>query len=122
LQLHSLRYHPLAPNKLADFVVINANVDPTKPKPLDPVVKATPADISLVVVGGQPLYGDPSLLAQLLPSGTELDQMIVCGAEKAIYLGESGAATRGQSFADIKKVLNSALAKGSSSLPDIECD
>ncbi len=50
---------------------------------LDPVVKATPADISLVVVGGQPLYGDPALLARLLPAGAKLDQMTVCGAQKA---------------------------------------
>jgi len=39
----------LAPKKLADLLVINA-----------------PADVMLVVVGG-PLYGDPSLLVQVLP-------------------------------------------------------
>src|SRR5260370_16132566 len=112
----------LVPNKLADFVVINVPVDPKASKPLDPVVKATPADVALVVVGGQPLYGDPGLLAQLLPSGTKLDQMTVCGAQKAIYLGQSGAAPRGQSLPDIKKALGARLAKGSSMLPDIECD
>jgi 5-methylthioadenosine/S-adenosylhomocysteine deaminase len=85
----------LAPNKFADFVVINAAVDPTKPNPLDPVVKATAADVSLVVVGGQPLYGDPALLAQMLPSGTKTDQMTVCGVQKAIYLGQSQAGVRG---------------------------
>ena len=40
----------LAPKKLADLLVINA-----------------PADVMLVVVGGQPLYGDSSLLVQVLP-------------------------------------------------------
>src|SRR5262249_48683016 len=112
----------LAPQKLADFVVINAAVDPAKPKPLDPVVKATPADVVLVVVGGQPLYGDPSLLAQALPAGAKLEQMTVCGATKAIYLGESAAAKRGQSLSDIRKALIDALAKAGSTLPDIECD
>jgi 5-methylthioadenosine/S-adenosylhomocysteine deaminase len=111
----------LAPKKLADFVVINAAVDPTKPNPLDPVVKATPADVALVVVGGQPLYGDPALLAQLLPAGARLDRFTVCGAQKAIYLGQSGAAP-GQTLVDIKIALNAALAKGGSKLPDIECD
>jgi 5-methylthioadenosine/S-adenosylhomocysteine deaminase len=112
----------LAPNKLADFVVINVAVDPTKSNPLDPVVRATPADVALVVVGGQPLYGDPALLTQLLPTGTKIDQMIVCGAQKAIYLGQSEAGVRGWGIADIKKALSAALVKGSSSLPDIECN
>lgn len=48
--------------------------------------------------------------------------MTVCGATKAIYLGRSEAGLRGWGIADIKKALNAALAKGSSSLPDIECD
>ncbi len=111
----------LAPNKFADFVVINVAVDPTKSNPLDPVVRATPADVALVVVGGQPLYGDPALLTQLLPTGTKTDQMTVCGVQKAIYLGQSEAGVRGWGLADIKNALNAALANGSSSLPDIEC-
>ena len=40
----------LAPKKLADLLVINA-----------------PAHVMLVVVGGQPLYGDASILVQVLP-------------------------------------------------------
>jgi hypothetical protein len=110
----------LAPNKLADLVVINAKVDPNSPVPLGSVTRTTPADIVLVVVGGQPLYGDPVVLAQLLPSGAKLEPMTVCGAQKAVYLGESAA--QGRSLADIQNVLNSALAKGSSALPDIECN
>jgi cytosine/adenosine deaminase-related metal-dependent hydrolase len=112
----------LAPNRLADFVVINVKVDPTKSNPLDPVVKATAADVALVVVGGQPLYGDKALLTQVLPVGTKTDEFTVCGAQKAIYLGQSEAGVRGWSFDDIKMRLNAALAKGSSSLPEIECD
>jgi 5-methylthioadenosine/S-adenosylhomocysteine deaminase len=112
----------LTPGKLADFIVINATVDPKAPRPLDPVVNATAANIVLVVVGGQPLYGDPSLLAQLLPFGAKLDQMTVCGAKKAIYLGQSDAAARNESFADITNLLKAALANAGSSLPEIECD
>jgi hypothetical protein len=101
---------------------INAAIDPKAPRPLDPVVNSTAASIALVVVGGQPLYGDPSLLAQLLPPGTKLDQMTVCGAKKAIYLGQSAAAARNESFTDITNLLNAALANAGSTLPDIECD
>lgn len=53
---------------------------------------------------------------------SQVDQITVCGAKKAIYLGQSEAGVRGWGIADIKKALNAALAKGSSSLPDIECD
>jgi cytosine/adenosine deaminase-related metal-dependent hydrolase len=112
----------LAPHRFADFVVVNVKVDPTKPNPLDPVAKATAADVALVVVGGQPLYGDKALLAQVLPAGTKTDEFTVCGAQKAVYLGQSEAGARGWSFDDIRKRLNAALAKGSSSLPEIECD
>jgi Amidohydrolase family len=113
----------LAPDRLADFVVLNVPVDPTKPNPLDPVVKsATPADVALVVVGGQPLYGDPQLLAQVLPPGTKTDRLVVCDAEKAVYLGMTEAANRGWTIADIEKRLSAALAKGGSTLPKIECD
>jgi 5-methylthioadenosine/S-adenosylhomocysteine deaminase len=111
----------LTPGKLADFIVINAAVDPTAARPLDPVVNSTAASISLVVVGGQPLYGDAALVAQLLP-GAKLDQMTVCGAKKAIYLGESAAAARNESFADITDLLRAALATAGSKLSDIECD
>jgi 5-methylthioadenosine/S-adenosylhomocysteine deaminase len=112
----------LAPGKFADFIVVNATVDPTKTNPLDPVVKATAADIALVVVGGQPLYGDPALLAHVLPSGIKTDSLTVCGTEKRVYLGQSEAGVRGWDIAHITKALNAALAKASSRLPDIECD
>jgi hypothetical protein len=112
----------LAPKKRADFLIVSATIDPKKPKPLDTVVKATPADIILVVVGGQAVYGDPDLLTQFLPNGAKFETMTVCGAQKAVYLGQSGAAARGQSLSDIKNALNAVLARGSSGLPDIECD
>jgi 5-methylthioadenosine/S-adenosylhomocysteine deaminase len=68
------------------------------------------------------LYGDPSLLAQLLPAGAKLDPITVCGSKKAIYLGQSDAAARNESLADITNLLNTALASAGSSLPNIECD
>ena len=112
----------LTPGKLADFVVINTVVDPKAQRPLDAVVNSTAANMALVVVGGQPLYGDTSLLAQMWPTGTKLDEMTVCGVKKAIYLGQSDAAARSESLADIEKLLRDALASAGSHLPAIECD
>ena len=111
----------LEQGKFADFIVINSKIDPTAKKPLDPIAKATPADINLVVVGGQAIYGDPVLLAQFLPQGAKLDGMTVCGVPKAVYLGQSGASDLGKSLADIQATLNAALAKSGLSIPDIEC-
>jgi hypothetical protein len=83
---------------------------------VDRVVKATPADLALVVVGGQPLYGDPALLAQLLPAGTRTDSITICGTEKRIFLGQSEAGERGWDISHITTALNVALAKANSKL------
>jgi 5-methylthioadenosine/S-adenosylhomocysteine deaminase len=113
----------LTPGKYADFIVLNVKVDPQSPRPLDAVVNATIANISLVVVGGQPLYGDAAVLAQTpLPAGAKLEPITVCGAQKVIYLGESDAAPRHESLADITKLLDSALKSAGSHLAEIECD
>jgi 5-methylthioadenosine/S-adenosylhomocysteine deaminase len=85
------------------------------------VAKATPADIALVVVGGEPLYGDPALMTQLRPGAT-LDAMTVCGAPKKLYLGESDAPARKEGFGKIQDVLNSALLKAGSQLAQIESE
>jgi 5-methylthioadenosine/S-adenosylhomocysteine deaminase len=117
------RIGSLSPNKYADFVVLDVNVAPDSPRPLDAMLTATAANVALVVVGGQPIYGDPGLLAQTpLPTGATLDPMTVCGAKKAIYLGQSDAAVRHQSLADIVKLLDGALGRAGSHLPEIECD
>jgi 5-methylthioadenosine/S-adenosylhomocysteine deaminase len=112
----------LSVGKKADFVVVNAKPDLKARDPIfDPVAKATPADIALVVVGGEPLYGDPALMTQLRP-GDMLEDMTVCGAMKKLYLGESEAPARMQGFGEIQNALNSALTKAGSKLADIECE
>ncbi len=112
----------LSVGKKADFVVVKAKPDPKARNPtFDPVAKATPADIALVVVGGEPLYGDPALMMQLRPGAT-LDDMTVCGAPKKLYLGESDAPVLKKTFEKIRDDLNSALVKAGSHLAQIECE
>jgi len=112
----------LSVGKKADFVIVRAKPDPKARNPIfDPVAKATPADIALVVVGGEPLYGDPDLMKQLRPAAS-LDDMTVCGAPKKLYLGESDAPTRKEGFVQIREILNSALVKAGSQLAEIECE
>jgi 5-methylthioadenosine/S-adenosylhomocysteine deaminase len=109
-------------DKFADFTVINVKVDTANPNLLDSVAKATPADVALVVVGGQPLCGDSILLTQVVAPGTKIEKLSVCGVEKSIYLGQSEAGIRGWSIADILSSLRRVLAYAGSSLPEIECD
>ena len=45
---------------------------------------ATAAQVMLVTVGGVALYGDPEVMAKLVPKGTEAIE--VCGQAKALSL------------------------------------
>ena len=118
-QLSRLNEHigSLSPGMLADLIVVRGNTG----NPFQAVVQATPADVMLVMVGGQALYGDAKLLARLVPRGM-LESISVCGSKKAVYLGNSDAAARGETLAQVQDVLNAALEKAGSRLPAIECD
>lgn len=107
----------LLPGKLADIVVIRGD----RANPFQAVSLASPADIMLVVVGGQALYGDVGMLSRLLPAAS-LEPISVCGSKKAIYLGNSDAASRGETFLTIQAILSAALKKAGSDLTAIECD
>jgi 5-methylthioadenosine/S-adenosylhomocysteine deaminase len=113
----------LAPGSYADFVVLNVNVsaDPSRPNALDPVAKATPADVTLVVVNGKPIYGDEAVMKQLLPT-TELAKLRVCGAAKSVDLSGTAAKDKGWTLADIRDHLGRAFEPLGTSLGDIECD
>ncbi|WP_181373197.1 amidohydrolase family protein [Massilia glaciei] len=111
------RIGALAPGLMADFIVLHGDKD----KPHLAAVRATPADVQLVVVGGRPMYGDAPVMARLLP-GVKLESLVVCGAKKSLYLGDSAAAAPRRSFADIQSKLAAVLAKAGASLAGFECN
>jgi len=78
--------------------------------------------VSLVVVGGQAVYGDKNLLQQLLPPGAVTSELKVCGADKLVNLSGTGAAAHGWTLDDVKAHLKQALEALGTSLTDIECD
>lgn len=96
----------------ADLLVVR----PRGGSPYAAVVTATPADIQLVMIGGQPVYGDYDLMAKLVPSAG-LVQMTVCGASKGVNF--NGIA---ESWTDTREKLNAALQRYGSALSTIECD
>jgi 5-methylthioadenosine/S-adenosylhomocysteine deaminase len=106
----------LRPGTYGDFVAVRSTKEP-----LQSIVRATPADIVLVVVGGKPLYGDEHLMRQLR-TGDQLDELTVCGSRKAIFLGESAASGIHKTFDNIKEDLEAALKKVGSYVSPIECE
>ena len=73
--------------KLADLVVVKrrgANV-------YQALLTATPGDVQLVMIGGEPFYGDRRLMETLLPRAT-LEHLTICGQEKALHIAAGNAA------------------------------
>jgi hypothetical protein len=89
----------------------------------DSIVHANPADVELVMIDGQPVYGNPGTMKKLLPH-EKLEVFRMCGTEKAISF-ESEAKTQGvapKSWEETERVLDSALRKwGSFLAPLAEC-
>lgn len=80
----------LAPNMLADLVLIRRRTGMQDANPYDALVHVGPEDVRLVVVGGVPFYGDADLMAKLHP-GKTLEPLSICGSAKALYLPPSGS-------------------------------
>jgi 5-methylthioadenosine/S-adenosylhomocysteine deaminase len=87
----------------ADVVVFPAEGDEAAMALLD----AKPGSVSLVVVGGKPLVGDPRLMQELLP-GQTLEPMQVCGYTKALNIEGD---TDGERWAEIDAHLTQELGR-----------
>ena len=92
----------------ADLMVIEG--DPGAP--YDALLAASPREVRLVMVGGEPLYGDLELrpIAQGAPACDTLD---VCCRSKFLCAAQPGGTSTnrfGESFADIQSALEAALA------------
>lgn len=75
----------IAPNMLADLVLIRRSPPGSTGSAFDAIVQAGPADVRLVVVGGLALYGDTPLMMKLHPAAS-LESLSVCGTPKSLYL------------------------------------
>ncbi|HEY4175729.1 MAG TPA: amidohydrolase family protein [Kofleriaceae bacterium] len=94
--------------KKADLFIIPG----TALDPYNALLKATPADMQLVMVGGVAMYGDAAVapLANPLPASETMD---VCGTAKFVGMAQpTGTASNklGQSFADVRDTLTNALS------------
>jgi 5-methylthioadenosine/S-adenosylhomocysteine deaminase len=69
----------------ADLIVIHPNAEASKHDAWWTLTHATAAQVSLVTVDGDPLWGDPELLDKLSPSHPA-ERVELCGTTKALLL------------------------------------
>ena len=97
--------------KKADLMVV-AGARGACVAPWSTLVNTHPADLSLVMVGGVPLYGDVSLQAAA-PAVPGCEAFDVCGVAKFVCVAEAGGTVSnkfGQTLADITSTLTQDLA------------
>lgn len=95
----------LAPNTYADFIVIKKKKD----NPFDNLLAVTEEDIRLVVIGGQPVLGEPKLF-NLISSDLPIDYIDVGNSVKAVRLVpiREGAASSPRSISTMQDHLAQA--------------
>jgi hypothetical protein len=109
------RIGKLAKGFLADFIVVRRRGSASA---AETVVTASPADLRLVVIGGQPTYGDEELLTALLPTKQNQFQRVeICGHTKVLYFGDTTEA-----WDNIRQRLENELQRHGLSFNRFECN
>ena len=96
----------IQPGLFADLLVISGD----RADPYHALIQAQPADVQLVLIGGQPLYGAPGLMASFWKS-SDLNALTVDGQPKMVKMPASAA-----NLNDLETKLQSALAAQGASL------
>lgn len=78
------------------------------------VTHSAAEDVTLVMVGGKALYGDPSIMKQLTRMETPLESIEICGVQKSIFFVEEFGGE--QTFHQAKAMLTTALRYASRTL------
>ena len=97
----------IAVGKKADLMVIPGDLS----DPYGALLRAKPADVRLVMVGGVALYGDPAV-APLGPPAPGCETLDICSSPKFACVAQAGTASDklGQTFGEITSTLASSLA------------
>jgi 5-methylthioadenosine/S-adenosylhomocysteine deaminase len=71
----------LAAGFYADVLVLRSNQQDA----YSSIVHAAPSDVELVIIGGEPVYGNPELMKELLPKDKgQLENLTVCKVRQAL--------------------------------------
>ena len=71
----------LAPGYYADILVLHGNENENDG--YTTIVHATPSDVELVIIGGEPVYGKPEMMKELVPKH-QLETIAICKVPKAV--------------------------------------
>ncbi|OFX22108.1 MAG: hypothetical protein A2V77_12920, partial [Anaeromyxobacter sp. RBG_16_69_14] len=99
------RLGTLAPGKLADLTVLTA----PDADPYQGAIRATEAQVRLVVVGGVPRYGFPDLVRALVTPGEEVEDARVASQLRAIHLASADPLVHTIRFSEAYAILADAL-------------
>jgi len=103
----------IGPGKTADLFVITKPVRPPRAglpnSPYRNLIDATERDVRLVMVGGDPLVGDPEVMARLKPGDFETITSSCECYRKAVDVTKAGVPKGDQTLALIKQALGDAL-------------
>lgn len=102
----------IAPQRYADLLVLRSRPGSA----YNAVVHSEPADVKLVIVGGEAIYGDPALMSKLLQA-SQLEMHMVCGKQQAFNLAHQGS---GDSLAVTEQKLIPQLQNHNSSLAPLQ--
>ena len=99
--------------KVADLLVISDSLVPTPPRiprsPYRTLIDATEADVSLVLVGGEPMAGDVEMMELLKTGDIEIVASVAGCFAKAIDVSAAGAPKGTQSLAQIAALIEQGL-------------
>ena len=109
----------LAPGSAADLIVMRR---PAANAPAyDALVRQTPADLLLVVVGGAAVFGEPALMRRLVTDPSRLEEIRVCGQPRLIN-ARAGSYYAATPWAETASRLSGALAPYGITLAEfVEC-
>jgi hypothetical protein len=99
------RLGTLAPGKLADLTVLTV----PDGDPYQGVIRATEAEVRLVVVGGVPRYGLPDLVRALVTPDEEVEDARVAAQLRAIHLASADPLVPTIRFSEAYAILSDAL-------------
>lgn len=93
--------------KYADLLVTDTVAD----DPYDNLLRATEANVKLVVIAGYPRHGDAELMEQYPPSDGKREDLTVGGRAKQLYLEHPTAPLASLSFAEALAQLEGAVSR-----------
>ena len=107
----------IAPGSYADFLIVR------RPAAIDPytaVVRTSPSDVKLVVIGGRPIYGQADLARAVNPSG-RFESLSVCNMPRVIDMSDSDGG-KGVTWKETVDSLRSQFgANGVTLSPLVDC-